>query len=190
MAYGDLQTFLPRAEGEVLDVERAKAEGASRANYLSEMDKFYEGLEESARQFDITQALAERQFSWQSGFEEKRLGQEKELTEEKMAIERTVAESQSRYYDSQAKLGEGELELARNEQGFLQDYYKKQFGLEERRFGLEEELADYKMGGTSRDMFPASAPWLTPQKAWWKTGNRSATNSLSGGNSFKGSYNL
>ena len=149
MAYGDLQTFLPRAEGEVLDVERAKAEGASRANYLSEMDQFYEGLEESARQFDITQALAERQFSWQSGFEEKRLGQERELTEQKMAIERTVADSQSRYYDSQADLGKGELELARKEQGFLQDYYKKQFGLEEERFGLERELADYKMGGST-----------------------------------------
>jgi hypothetical protein len=149
MAYGDLQTFLPRAEGEVLDVERARAEGASRANYLSEMDQFYKSLEQSAKQFDITQALAERQFTWMSGFEEKRLDQEKLLAEEKLEIDRLLGESQSRYYDAQVSLGERELELAGKEQGFLQGYYKQQFALEERRFGLEEELADYKMGGSS-----------------------------------------
>ena len=192
MAYGELSTFLPRAEGEVLDTERAKSEGASRAAYLSSMDQFYEQLEESARQFDIQQALSQRQFDWLSGFEETKLDEETRLAEErlelegelgrgKLEIDRAVADSQSKYYDSQTELGRGRLEiekqgmeLQRNEQSYLQSYYNSQFQLEEKRFGLEEELADYKMGGSNQGQY-STAPWIRPQEAWWKNNKTSSS---------------
>lgn len=147
MAYGDLNTFLPRAEGEVLDVERARSEGASRANYLSEMDQFYEGLQESARQFDITQSLAERQFDWSSGFEERRLASETKIAEERMGLERYLGEMQGDYWKSQSELGkmevgirEKELEMKGKENEFLQSYFTSQLDMEKTRFGAESQL--------------------------------------------------
>jgi len=147
MAYGDLNTFLPRAEGEVLDVERARSEGASRANYLSEMDQFYEGLQESARQFDVTQSLAERQFDWSSGFEDRRLASETKIAEERMGLEKYLGEMQGDYWKSQAELGkmevgirEKELEMKGKENEFLQSYYTSQLDMEKTRFGAETQL--------------------------------------------------
>jgi len=147
MAYGDLQTFLPRAEGQVLDVERARAEGASRANYLSQMDQFSEQLEESARQFDLSQSLAERQFEWSSGFEETRLASETKIAEERMELDRYLGELQGEYWESQTELGkmevgirEKELEMKGKEQDYLQSYYSSQLEMEKSRFGVESQL--------------------------------------------------
>jgi len=159
MPYGDLQTFLPRAEGQVLDVERARAEGASRANYLSQMDQFSEQLEESARQFDLSQSLAERQFEWSSGFEETRLAEETRIADEKMELDRYLGELQGGYWESQIELGkmeigirEKELEMKGKEQDYLQGYYSSQLEMEKSRFGVESQLM-------IKELYPVVDAW-------------------------------
>jgi hypothetical protein len=172
MAYGDLQTFLPRADtGSALDTERARAEGASRAQYLSSMDQFYEQLEESQRQFDIAQELAERQFEWTSAFEEKKLQQEYGLAERRVELEEMLGTRQADLLQEQIRAERERLNLEKTqsqwergfaekqfgfestfktaESQFLRDLYSEQQELEERRFQLEEDVLSKQYGLSS-----------------------------------------
>jgi hypothetical protein len=164
MAYGDLSQFLPSTEeGTKLDIERAKAYGSSRAQYLSSMDQFYEQLDESQRQFDIAQALQEKQFEWQSEFSERQLSQERELTEaamlqerelteEKYEIERTALEDQMEMFKAQMK-------FAKEQEKFSQELASDQFALQKYTTGLEAQLLEKELGGSNFTGYNLEQRW-------------------------------
>jgi len=164
MGFGDLSTFLPRGEGEKLNTEQARAEGEKRAAYLSSMDQFYEGLEETQRQFDIQQALASRQFEWMSGFEEKKLTEETRLADERLELERTQFDA--------------DLKLRREEQNYMQWLYGEQTSMAWQKFDLEKRVLEKELGPTGprapygMATHSAFSDRTGGMDAWWRQGNR------------------
>jgi len=196
MAFGDLSQFLPSAEGDKLNVAQAQTEATKRASYLSSMDQFYEGLEETQRQFDIQQALSERQFEWMSGFEESkleaettlaedRLAQEKELTLGSHAIERERIAAESRYREGMLSLEGDKLELAEDEQEYMQWFKRQELDLSWGRLDLEATALDYEYGkDQGPQLVSSNIPWKAPVvDPYWKP-NRGRT----GGTPKYGSY--
>lgn len=146
MAYGDLSQFLPKAEGEKLNVAQAQAEATKRASYLSSMDQFYASLEETQRQFDIQQDLANRQFTWMSGFEETKLEQEGEIAREQIALGERTRRDEARYREGMLELEGEKLDLAEKEQDYMQWYKSEELDLAWEKFGLEEDLVQTEIG--------------------------------------------
>jgi len=101
MAYPNYGAFLP---AEALYTEPGaysgvlKGEALKRASYLSEMDRFYEELEESSRQFEKQYSLAERELDfseeqslWEREFAEGQAEKQEGLEETRLAHEKSLA---------------------------------------------------------------------------------------------------
>ena len=72
-----------------LGIGMARSEAYERANYLSRMDQYFEGLKETRRQFDISHELERDRFGW----EQERFGKEHRLAEQYF-LRRPARESQ------------------------------------------------------------------------------------------------
>ena len=118
MAIGDIGMFLPSeshyktpgAYDALLSAEARKV-----ADYLSQMDQFYENLEESKRQFSETLGFKVETRGLELAFAEKRLGAETELARESLAGERA-------YRSSLIELQQRELGLKGQELGMKGGY--------------------------------------------------------------------
>lgn len=133
MAYGDLGFMAPREAyytGPRGRTDVARVEATKRAAYLSSMDQFYAGLEESERQFDIGTRLAEERQEWEEEYgtrvldiEEAGLEWREEYGTRELDIRESIAkwteEIQEREFEWRAEFGEAELDW-RKELGQLQ----------------------------------------------------------------------
>ena len=128
MAYPDYGAFLPT---EALYTEPGaysgvlRGEALKRASYLSEMDRFYEELEESSRRFEKQYSLAEREIEfteeqalWEREFTEGQAGRAEELERERFTHEESLARmgisAQKAAGEWQYKLGMEELEFRKD----------------------------------------------------------------------------
>ena len=138
----DLGQFLPRSTGR-LDVERARAYGESRAAYLSSMDQFYAGLEESQRQFDIQQELKEKEFKWQTEFEEEKFEQARKEFRKEFRLRKRESEAR-------LELGERELELREEESEWERELAEKEFDINKYLTSLQAQLLRQELSQTGR----------------------------------------
>ena len=144
MAYADYGALLPT---EALFTEPGayagvlKSEALKKASYLSQMDSFYEELEESKRQFDKQYSLAEQQFTFESGLASEQFAFEKEQA----ALDR---EMQEKMFETETELAREQMSLeeALGSQGKLQVYWDDQAGFSEEddQAGFSEE-DEYEM---------------------------------------------
>lgn len=106
MAIGQIGMFLP-SESQYLKpgtYEAAlQAQSVKIANYLSSMDQFYENLNESKRQYDLTLGWQKESFGLQMDFEKEKFGKTYAL--------------QERQLTGQEKYNEGLLNLKKQELG-------------------------------------------------------------------------
>ena len=84
------------------------AAGASRATALTDITKFYDELEETARQFDEAMAQADRHRTEELAFERYALESGQELDRARIELDRELGRGQ-------LELGRGQLELGRSE---------------------------------------------------------------------------
>jgi len=143
-----------------------EAEGTKQARYLSAMDQFYAGLEETKRQFDVTAAQRERFFEEELAFGREKLESEEELqrwmTREKLGVERERIRSGERA--EYARMG-AETGLAREELGLKREELQESIGESRYLRGLYDEL----YGGLGTGSGTSS-----------KTGSRTDSKALSG----------
>jgi hypothetical protein len=140
MAYPNYGAFLP---AEALYTEPGaysgvlRGEALKRASYLSEMDRFYEELEESSRQFEKQYALAEREVS----FTEEHALWEREFTEEQAEKQEGIEEKRFTHETSLAKIGASAQKAAgkwQYELGLKELEFRKD--VEERKLPEEEKF--------------------------------------------------
>jgi len=129
-----------------------EAEGTKQARYLSAMDQFYAGLEETKRQFDVTAAQRERFFEEELAFGREKLESEEELqrwmTREKLGVERERIRSGERA--EYARMG-AERERLEAETGLTM----KELGLRGEELGLKREELQESIGESRylRDLY-------------------------------------
>lgn len=127
--------------------EAVRAEAQKQATYLSNMDQFYAQLDESKRQFDLNYSAREKEFSWTSQFEEKKLATETGLAERRLVMEEKQNDLISQIKQKELQFAETQLGFERERIGFekekLQaelDMMRQQIGLKEQEFSLQREL--------------------------------------------------
>lgn len=104
-----------------------KGEALKRASYLSEMDKFYEGLKVSSEQFEKQYSLAEREM----GFAEEQAMWEREFTEEQAEKSQDIESERLAHEKAIAKMGvSAQVETSR---------WQYDLGMEELDFRREVE---------------------------------------------------
>jgi len=125
-----------------------EAEGTKQARYLSTMDQFYAGLEETKRQFDVTAAQRERFFEEELAFGREKLESEEELqrwmTREKLGVERERIRSGERAeyarMGAETGLAREELGLRREELGLKREELQESIGESRYLRSLYDEL--------------------------------------------------
>jgi len=125
-----------------------EAEGTKQARYLSAMDQFYAGLEETKRQFDVTAAQRERFFEEELAFGREKLESEEELqrwmTREKLGVERERIRSGERAeyarMGAETGLAKEELGLRREELGLKREELQESIGESRYLRDLYDEL--------------------------------------------------
>lgn len=135
MAIGDIGMFLPRESHYQTPGafnKMLQAEALKRAAFLSQMDQFYENLNEAQRQFDET-------LSFNVETRDLQLGWERERMQEELKFRREELEAETEYREGMLDLEERRVELAEDQAGLggegLTSFQRfKLFGL------LEEEL--------------------------------------------------
>lgn len=143
MAYGDYGSLLPgqatyRGPGQQFEVDRQAA--LQKGSYLSSMDQFYEQLEESTRQFDLSYGLQERQVS---------LAEEHDVWSKDVAYQ--GLELQGEQLQLQEELGWGQINAQYNTTSQQGDYQTGMLDLAEREFALKEQ--DYYSTAAFEDFY-------------------------------------
>lgn len=113
MAYGDISALLPAETlytGPGTYREAARAEATKRATYLSQMDQFYEELEEMKREFDKRYSLELKEFEAEKEYREEYLG----LQKEQLALSREQMEREAEMGEKYYGLERERLRLQRN----------------------------------------------------------------------------
>jgi len=157
MAYPNYGAFLP---AEALYTEPGaysgvlKGEALKRASYLSEMDRFYEELEESSRQFEKQYSLAERELDfseeqslWEREFTEGQAEKQEGLEEKRFAHEKSLANISA---TAQRSAGKWQYELGLKQLEFQKDVEEKKLSEREEWDIASGFLKQTMSKGTSR----------------------------------------
>jgi hypothetical protein len=144
MPYSDLGVLLPTESqygNPQAYTESIRAESNKQAQYLSNMDQFYTQLEESKRQFDLNYTARTKEFEWTSGFEEKRLAQQSDISNKQLAL-------QEKEFTLKQQISEKQLAFQETELGFK----KEQLGLETQKLQAELEALRANTGIAQQSM--------------------------------------
>jgi hypothetical protein len=150
MAYSDLGVLLP-TESQYGNpgayTEAIRAEATKQATYLSNMDQFYAQLDESKRQFDMNYSAREKEFSWTSQFQEKKLATETGLAERRLVMEEKQNDLVAQIKQKELQFAETNLGFEKERLGFEKEKLqaelesmRQQIGLKEKEFDLQREL--------------------------------------------------
>jgi hypothetical protein len=144
MPYSDLGVLLPTESqygNPQAYTESIRAESNKQAQYLSNMDQFYTQLEESKRQFDLNYSARTKEFEWTSGFEEKRLAQQSDISNRQLAL-------QEKESTLKQQIAEKQLAFQETELGFR----KEQLGIETQKLQAELEALRANTGIAQQQM--------------------------------------
>jgi hypothetical protein len=131
MAIGEVGMFLPAesAYGTPGAFSQAlRAEATKRASYLSQMDQFYAGLEESKRQFEETMTFREESWEEEMGLRKGELDLRRRMGLADLFVKMYRAKTERTAAKRVGRTGEG-LYLGRDKKlELLKDIWKEQKG--------------------------------------------------------------
>lgn len=169
MALSDYGMFLPSESHYTRPGaydEMLQAEAQKRASYLSQMDMFYEELDESIRQFNETLGFKREALEKELEFGRWKTEYEGELESRKLDIYESLGERELDIESRKTSLAAGTTRLGRPSEGEMWDWYRKQY---EAKTSAASETPRFLTtpGGSHTEAARSGASESSWEVDWW-----------------------